>query len=178
MDLNSKSGMRIAPVVSASMPAENPMSNIFSGINILSAISDAYARTLSYRLEYKRLEVEEQRIEAQAGLIHDQIDKAYRLKMAELVQRRYQLERFYDTVQGDLTQCYVERSTLLEMKQQAHRALLDSGISIEERDQYLEACRILSTDLLSCGARSTLALEQIVRALPVLSDGNLLLEDK
>lgn len=178
MSLNVPSSTRIAPVVSAPLAAENSLGNMLSGINILSAISDAYARTLSYRLEYKRLEVESQRIEAQALVIHDQIDKAYRVKLVELAQRRHQLERFYDTVQGDLTQCYVERGMLLEMKQQAHSALLDSSISIEERAQYLEVCRILSADLSSCGARSALALEQIVRALPVVSNGNLFLEDR
>lgn len=103
-----------------------------------------------------------QRIEAQALVIHDYIDKAYRVKLAVLAQRQHQLERFYDTVQGELTQCFAERGMLLQ---------------VMKRALYLEVCRLLSADLSSCGARSTVAREQIVRALSVVINGNFFLED-
>jgi hypothetical protein len=82
---------------------------VAKAFNPLGFVAEAYARTLAYRLETKRLDAEMQRVKAQAGVIHDALDKTYKLKMEELSQRRLEIDRFYDTVQGELKLLHIER---------------------------------------------------------------------
>ena len=60
---------------------------ILKAFNPLGAIAESYAKTLAYKIETKRLEVELTRIEEQADIAHHVIDNSFKLKMEELTQK-------------------------------------------------------------------------------------------
>lgn len=93
--------------------------SILKAFNPFGAIAEAYAQTLAYRIETKRLEVELARIEKQADIAHDVIDKSFKLKMEELIHRRIALVGFYETVNAELQRLHIERVKVLEMAQEA-----------------------------------------------------------
>lgn len=132
----------------------------------LGPIAEAYAKTLAYRLEAKRLNLELARAQEQAKVLHNAIDKTYRLKMEELEHRRVALERAFDTAQQQLKNLHVERMTVLQMAQEATKKTLESGLSLEERRLYQEMATNLVATLPQFGDRANQSLQVLIQALP------------
>lgn len=149
---------------------------IFKSINVLGTISEAYAKTLVYRVEVKRLEAEQERVEAQAKIIHDGIDKTFRLKIEELKTRRMELEAFYITLNKELEQTHIERMVILEMAQNAQKQSSMPNISFEERQLFKDFSLECIRDLSNLGDKSTVRLQTVIESLPKIGIGNLLEE--
>ncbi len=96
---------------------------ILKAFNPLGAIAESYAKTLAYKIETKRLEVELNRIEKQANIAHHVIDNSFKLKMEELTHRRIALVRLYETVNAELERDHIERGEVLKMAQIAQLEL-------------------------------------------------------
>lgn len=150
--------------------------NIFKSLNVLGTISEAYAKTLAYRVEVKRLEAEQKRIEAQAKIIHDGIEKNYQLKMEELKTRRMELEAFYITLNKELEQTHIERMTILKMAQSLQEQVSLPNISLEERLLFKDFSLECIRDLSNLGDKSTVRLQSVIEALPKIGINNLLEE--
>lgn len=150
--------------------------SIFKSLNVLGTISEAYAKTLAYRVEVKRLEAEQKRVEAQAKIIHDGIDKTFQLKIEELKTRRMELEAFYVTLNKELQQTHIERMTILEMAQNAQKYALLPNIPLEERQLFKDYSLECLRDLSTLGDKSTVRLQSVIEALPKIGINNLLEE--
>lgn len=137
--------------------------------NPLGFVAEAYARTLAYRLETKRLDAEIQRVKIQAGVIHDALDKTYRLKMEELSHRRLEIDRFYDTVQGELKLLHIERMQVLKMAERASEMAFSKNIPSEHKLIYKDMATELISQLSVFGGKANESLDVLVKSLPSIS---------
>ena len=149
---------------------------ILKAFNPLGAIAEAYAKTLAYKIETKRLEVELTRIEEQAGIAHHMIDTSYKLKMEELTHRRIALIGFYKTVNAELQRIHIERAEVLKMAQWAQQKSFENGLSIEERQLYKKMAIEMIQELPRFGDKANESLQQLVQALPPVEISPKLLE--
>ena len=139
---------------------------VIKAFNPLGPIADAYAKTLAYKIESKRLDVELTRINKQAEMGMDLIDKSFRLKMEELEQRRIALIGFYQTVNAELYRLHIERAKVLEMAQFAQQKAFQDGLLIEERQMFKEMAIEMTRELPHFGDKSNESLQKLVQALP------------
>lgn len=139
---------------------------ILKSFNPFGAIGEAYVKTLAYKIETKRLEVELTRIERQANVIRDMIDKTFKLKMEELEHRRIALVGFYQTVNTELQRYHIEREKVLEMAQLAQQKSFENSLSIEERQMYNEMTIELTKQVRFFGDQASKTLQELVNALP------------
>ena len=149
---------------------------ILKAFNPLGAIAEAYAKTLAYKIEKERLEVELTRIEEQAGIAHHMIDTSYKLKMEDLTHRRIALVGFYETVNAELQRIHIERAEVLEMAQLAQQKSFENGLSIEERQMYKDMAIEMTKQLPHFGDQANKSLQQLVQALPPVEISPKLLE--
>jgi len=149
---------------------------IFKAFNPFGAIAESYAKTLAYKIETKRLEVERQRIIEQAEIAHDVIDKTYRLKMEKLEHRRIALVGFYTTVNAELDRLHIERMEVLKMAQFSQQKMSDPSTPMEEKLMYKEMTIEMTRELPRFGDKANASLQQLVQALPPVDIANKLLE--
>ena len=109
------------------------------------------------------------RVETQAAMVHDALDKTYKLKMEELKQRRTELDRFYDTVQGVLSHLHIERMTVLDMAQTATAKALANDTNKDDKALFRELATSIIKEIPNFGDRANESLDRIVKALPQVS---------
>jgi predicted ABC-class ATPase len=166
---------RIDPATSIG-GGEKAWVSVLKAFNPIGPIAEAYAKTLAYRIETKRLALEAERVRAQARNIKDAIDKTYELKMEELRHRRIALERTFDLAEQQLSQLHIERMEVLKMAQLATAKTLAPDVSLEERRLFKELATEITKQLPSFGERANQNLEVLVRALPPIEMPRALLE--
>ncbi|MBP7509469.1 MAG: hypothetical protein KA807_16780 [Prolixibacteraceae bacterium] len=157
---------KVDPIQAAPVPNEKGWINIVKAFNPFGAMAESYAKTLAYRIECKRLDGEIQRVKVQAGVIHDALDKTFKLKMEELKQRRLELDRFYDTVQGQLKLLHIERMTVLKMAEKATDMVLAKDTSSSDRILFKELATTIIADIPNFGDKANASLEVLVKSLP------------
>jgi hypothetical protein len=117
-------------------------------------------------LESKRLKLEERRIQEQAQALNKAVDSACKLRMEALQQRRVAIERYFDSVQQELGHLHIERMAVLEMAKEAHRRVLEPGLSAEERACFKELASELSSKIPGFGEQANASLATLLKALP------------
>ena len=169
-DKKKSGGVTIDSIDAAPLvQSEKSWVSIAKAFNPLGAATEAYAKALAYRLETKRLNAELERVKIQASVIHDALDKTFQLKMEELGQRRVELERFYDTVQGQLQLLHIERMQVLKMAEKASEMALAIETSPSERALFKEMAIECVAQLAHFGGKANESLEVIVKSLPSIS---------
>lgn len=168
---------RVDPINSAPIPNEKGWITVLKAFNPLGPVAESYAKTLAYRIECKRLEAELERVEIQADVIKDTIDKTFQLKMEELKQRRLELDRFYDTVQEVLSNLHIERMTVLKMAELATAKALANDSAREDRPFFKEMATVLIAQIPTFGDRANESLDRIVQSLPKVDIPDRLLYD-
>lgn len=143
----------------------NKWTSIFQKFNPLGTIADMYANTLAYKIETKRLEVEQKRIEEQAKITHNVLDKSFKLKMEELEQRRLALIGFYETFNRELEHLHIERMTVLKMAEITTNHMLETK-DIEEKRLLKEFATELTSQIPKYGANANESLKNLVQTLP------------
>lgn len=166
-----KSGGVTIDTIDAPSPVQGESNwvTVAKAFNPLGFVAEAYARTLAYRLETKRLDAEIQRVKTQAGVIHDALDKTFRLKMEELSQRRLEIDRFYDTVQGELKLLHIERMQVLKMAERASEMALSNNTPSEHKLIYKDMATVFISQLSAFGGKANESLDVLVKSLPVIS---------
>jgi hypothetical protein len=147
-------------------PVEKGWVTVLQKFNPLGALAEAYGRTLVYRLECKRIDAELERVRTQAGVVHNAIDKSFKLNMEDLKQRRLGINRFFDTVQGELGQHHMERMTVLKMAELTTQHMLSPGLSLEERQNCREFVVALTAQIPVFGDKANQSLQALLSALP------------
>jgi len=167
-----KSGIKIEKVEMGDMP-KSEKSNEWAGVlkyfNPLGHIAEAYAKTLTYRLECKRLDAEVSRIKEQAGIINKVIDNNFKLKVMELENRRAELLLTYSTINKELENLHIERKVVLDMAQMATKRALEDGIDIEERKMFQEMAMEMTKQLPLFGDRANVTLNNLIQTLPPMN---------
>jgi hypothetical protein len=149
---------------------------VLKNLNPFGAIADAYVKTLTYKLETKRLDMELERIKAQAGIAHHAIDQTLSLKIAELAERRMALMSFYQTVNAELEHLHIERKMVLDMAKAAHEKALQPELPLQERQLYKDLCIAMTRELPNFGDKANESLQKLVQALPPVAISPKLLE--
>lgn len=155
---------------------ENKWVGIIKAFNPLGPIAEAYAKTLAYKIEAKRLDVELTRIKEQASVAKRVIDKTFELKMEELLQRRIALVNFYNTVNNELQRLHIERIKVLEMAEAAQKKAFENNLTIEERQMFKEMAIEMTKQLPNFGNSANESLQKLVQALPPVNISPNLLE--
>ncbi len=155
---------------------ESKWAGVLKEFEPLGAITECYVKTLAYKIETKRLDVEIERINAQAATYHDVIDKTFKLKMEELQQRRLSLNRFYDTVNKELDYMHIERTKVLEAALFAQKQMMNPQLTIEEKNMHKELSIEMIRQLPIFGTKSNEVLQKLVNALPPVAISSKLLE--
>lgn len=156
----------IQKVDPAPQPTESSWVPILRAINPMGYLADAYAKTLAYRIETRRLDIELRRISAEAELREQMIDKAFQLNMEFLQQRRLQIVQHYETLRQELSQKHIQRMIVLAMAEKAGNKALDSELGLEERQFSREFYRECMEDVHRFGDAANQALNVLVQALP------------
>lgn len=176
-----KSGSVTIDAIDAAPPIQSPKgwATVVKVFNPFGAAAEVYAGTLAYRLETKRLNAELERVKIQEGVMHDALDKTFQLKMEELGQRRVELDRFYDTVQGQLKLLHLERMDVLSMAKMASERALSTDTVTEDRALFKEMAIELVGQVANFGGKANESLEVLVKSLPSINmpDRLLLSED-
>ena len=139
---------------------------ILETFSSLGPIAEIYAKTLAYKIETKRLEVELTRIEREANVIHDGIDKMFKLEVGRLKLKRLELVDLYQAVNGELQKQHIGRETALKMAQLAQQKSFESGLSIEERRLHSEGAIELIKQVRLFGDQASKTLQDLVKPLP------------
>jgi len=145
---------------------DNPWVSVVKALNPLGHIATAYANTLAYKLEVKRLDVELERIRSQAEILHQAIDANLQIRMEQLQQRRVAMLAFYDSVNQELDRIHIDRMKVLEMIELVTVKTLDAGYSIEERTLFREMATEMVKQLPAFGQSATGSLKTLVKSLP------------
>ena len=132
----------------------------------LGPIAEIYAKTLAYKIETKRLEVELTRIEKQADVMHDVIDKSFKLEIGRLELRRIELIALYQEVNVELQKRHINREQVLYMAQLAQQKSFESGLSIEKIREYSEMATKLTEQVRLFGDQANETIQKLVNALP------------
>ncbi len=166
----------VIPVKSFNSNSNSEWTPVLQTFNPFGPIAEMYAKTLAYKIETKRLDIELVRIQSQANIAHNIIDKTFKLKMEELQHRRIALIGFYGTVNNELKRLHIERTKVLEMAQLAQLKTFENGLSLEERQMYKEMSIEMTRELPNFGDKANQSLQQLVQALPPVEIAHSLLE--
>lgn len=150
---------------------------VIKAFNPLGHLQEAYAKTLAYNIERKRLNIELERVQEQAKLANNVIDKNFKLKMEELQQRRINLMGYYTTVNNELERLHIERTQVLEMAQLAQKQAFDKNISFEEKSMFKEMAIEMTRELPRLVDQSNVSLKTLANALPPVEISTKLLND-
>jgi hypothetical protein len=163
-----KAGIKIDRVDSGNVPSGGTgrWVDVLKSFNPFGYIAEAYAETLTYKIDCKRLDAEILRIKEQSAIINKVIDGNFKLKIMELENRRAELVATYSIINKELEQLHIERKIVLEMAQMVTKKALESGISIEERTQYKELATEMTKQLPIFGSQATESLKNLIQALP------------
>lgn len=166
----SVSTQAIGKVEPARMPADSPSGwvSIIKAFNPLGPIAQAYAETLAYRLESKRLALEEVRIQREASLARDKIDRAFVLEMEKLAQRRLVLNKLFESIDKQISNRHLERQAILDMARIAMQKALEPGLSIEERQNAKDLATTLTSQVVLFGESDNQSLRRLIQALPTV----------
>ena len=150
---------------------------IIKNLNPINAISEAYAKTLAYRIEIKRLDAEIVRVNKQAEIALTTIDKIAQIQMEQLIHRRVAIEGFFKTVQDELHNKHLERLEIVKMAQNAQNAAFDLQYTSEERKMYSEMLVKLIEQISLLGQNASVELENLSKTLPPVEISPKLLEN-
>jgi hypothetical protein len=156
---------KVDPAKNFNEATGNKWTSIFQKFNPLGTTADMYSKTLAYKIETKRLEAEQKRIEEQAKITHNVLDKSFKLKIEELEQRRLALIGFYETVNRELEYLHIERMTVLKMAEITTNQMLETK-DIEEKRLLKEFATELTSQIPIFGANANESLKNLVQTLP------------
>jgi len=150
---------------------------IFKALNPLGHFADAYTKTLAYKIETKRLNIELKRVEEEAKIMGDVIEKTFQLKIEELQQRRIALVGFFETVNNELGRLHIERMEVLEMAKMATKKTLGPGIDFEERKLFKEMATEMTNQIPNFGSSANATLQTLAQSLPPVKIATKLLSE-
>jgi len=173
--INSSRGRN--PLQAFHQTTGNRWVSVLCALNPLGPIAEAYGRTLAYKLEVKRLDVELEGVKGHAIAARYMIDSQLRLKIEELNQRHSGLRAIEQSINGELRTLQIERAEVLKMARDTHREALQAGLSNEERDFLYKMAMDLIRQLPTFGDRARMTLQNMIKALPPVPSVAGLLEE-
>lgn len=136
--------------------------------NLIGAIAESYNRTLDYRTDIKRLEMEELRIEEQARLAHNAIDKNFKQQMAHLANRRVEVMAYYEALYRELSSIHEHRQAMMKMVEEIHKVALHPETPLEEKRLHHEAALRYLSNSTEWGQYAGKQLEHAKQTLPLV----------
>lgn len=163
---NSREARKIAPVTSTQTPEEKTWVSVLKAFNIFGQIGETYAKTLTYKIEAKRIEAENNRINKEAETNNHIADLQYQIKMTELQQRKIAVEEFFVTVREQLSYLHIERMSVLEMAKMVTTKSIEAGLPLEERKLFADMSKEIISQIPNFGDKANESLKTIISTLP------------
>ena len=159
------------PKSTHTLPSIKPKNwnNVIENIKPLGQIAEMFARALTYKIEIKRLEIEEKKIIEQANLAHHAIERTYQLKLEELSQKRQALTNSYNLVYKELNNIHIQKMEILKMLQSIQKELCDPAKSIEDKENLKEFAIELFKASKECNDRASNTLDKLINSMPEVS---------
>lgn len=153
----------------SNLPMLSP--NITTALNALSVfgeIAQSYARTLAYKAEIKKLDVELASINRQAELMHKKIDTEYNVKMKQLEIQRSALAAAFTMANHRLHNQHLEKMKLLGMAENLQNHALKTKNS-DERKQLLGMSQEMISNAMQLSNQSAISLNNLIAQLPTVN---------
>lgn len=136
--------------------------------NLIGAIAESYNRTLDYRTDIKRLEMEELRIEEQARLTNNAIDKNFKLQMAHLANRRVEVMPYCEAFYRELSSIHDQRQVMMKMVEELQKVALRPETPLEEKRLHQEMALQYLSYSAELSQHAGRQLEQAKQTLPLV----------
>lgn len=148
-----------------------------ASINSLDVIKELYSKTLTYKTEVKRLNVEKERIRKQAEIIHNKINADFKLNLKILQERENTLASHFLALDRKLKETYIERKKLLQMAKDCMTNISKRNISIEEKKMHHESFHIIMDCIKGSSNNDIISLQEVIGNLPRIELSQKLIED-
>ena len=145
-------------------------------LNLANEIGELYVRTMAYKIEIKRLEVQEKQIIEESKKAHRAIKYTYKLKIQELKQRRNEVSEYYKSLNKELDNLHIERMELIRTVQQLQQSMANMP-SIEEKKMVQELALAIIQELSASNNRINYNLQALSHPLPKIDTSIKFLEE-
>ncbi|WP_146749208.1 hypothetical protein [Paracidovorax anthurii] len=152
--------------VKESKPLEfdrNGFMGFMKSLNPLQFASETIAQLVYYKHQVKILETEQERIEAEAGIRHHQIDAALRAGLQLLEERRVALHMALQVVSRDLENSHLEKKRILDCIDNLVKNISDPDLSLEEKQLSHTTIAMFTESLKNIGEQSIVKLDLIAK---------------
>ena len=165
---NTREARKIAPISStqSETPQEKAWTSVVKSFNVFGLIGETYAKTLTYKIEAKRIEAENNRINKEAETNNHIADLQYNLKLTELLHRKAAVEEFFVTVREQLSYLHIERMDVLAMAKMVTSKSIEPGLDIEERRLFADMSKEIISTIPNFGDKANESLRTIISTLP------------
>lgn len=173
----SPSGAEMFPVSSTPVHGEwlpaspaptlpNPLirdSKLLGSLNPLEPVIDVIDRILHYRLECKRLEQDQHRIDRAAELRHHQIDQTLQATLAWLGEKRSAAQRTIEEFRQDREYSQAQRTQLQDQIDSLIASITDPNLPSEHKRCCIAAIPLLTDLLKTLGDQNVNKLDTMAR---------------
>lgn len=148
------------------LPVLSPyVSTALDSLNIFGEIAQSYARTLAYKAEIKRLDVELVNINKQAELMHKKIDSEYKIRIEELEKEKGQLMAFFSSLNHQIYNQHIEKMTLLKIAEKFQEEAFKTN-DVNDRKMLLDMFQEAMSDTKELSQQSSILLDNLINKLP------------
>jgi hypothetical protein len=165
---DGKSVIKIDPVLAKNDKSDQDKSWVgnLKEVEALGVIAVAYANTLAYKLECKRLDTELKRIREQKIIMTDMIKKSFEIQMKQLEIREMGMKKAFKKTNKELDNIHIERMKVLKLAEIFAQKTMSDGISFEERNLYKDMAIEFTKQIPIFADKANESLKKLVDALP------------
>jgi len=136
---------------------------LMQSLNPLQFASEAIAQIAYYKHQVKVLEIEQERINAEANIRHHQIDAALQAGLQLLEERRIALQTALEAVTKDLENTHIEKKQILDCVDNLVKSICNPELSSEDKKIAHSTIATLTDTLKIMGKESTIKLDLIAK---------------
>jgi len=142
---------------------KNGFKGLIQNVNPLQIVSEMIIQISYYKHQVKALEIELERINAEANIRHHQIDAALNAGMQLLEERRIVLQSSLAIVTKDLDNTHIEKKQILDSIDMLVKNICTPTLSSQDKQINHSIIATLTNTLKDMGEQSTIKLDLIVK---------------
>ena len=137
-------------------------SGVISVFNVLSSASKSYAQIVAYEIETKKLEVEITKINQQAEVAKNVINKQFIYEMQKLQNKQEVILRNLNLAHQQLGDLRIDKQKIQNMRELSHKQMLNPNISLDEKQMHKDLIIKFGKDLKNLSKNSYLTFNKMI----------------
>jgi hypothetical protein len=133
-------------------------------ISVLDSVSKSYAQIMAYKTETKKLEVEITKINRQAEMAKNVIDKQFFYEMQKLKDKQSSILIGLKLAHQELGGLRIRKQDIQNMREAYHQQILNPNVSFKEKKMYGNLIIQLGKELKSLSKDSYLTFSKMVES--------------